>query len=1009
MVPLVKTDVALRCGTALFALIAQPALAQDMATTEGTPDTDQAVAPSDEIVVTGSRIQGSKIDDVLPVTVLDETAIETTGAASGEELFASIPQVGSTGFNEQNTTGGVNGARGDIASINLRDLGTGNTLLLLNGRRMNLHPGFQTELLVPVVSPDTNEIPPGAVRRIEVLRDGASAVYGADAVAGVVNTILKSNRVGGFLEGEWRASDGTSLYSVTVNGGYGFDFADGRANLTLYGGYFHENGAPVTMRPYARRTDLTPFVEGTEFEGDSQFDNRSTSTPFGQFDIQASSGATPIGDDDFYLAPATFDDCAFDVGQGLCAVAGTTPPRELRYNDNFGADLFSRKNRYNAMALLNYEISDNIEAYFEGSYYRSESSRNNPATAQLAAVKIGVSRSAYYNPFGPVGSPSRVPGTSIAAEGSDVVIERMRYVDVGSRAVENTKDAYRFVVGLKGGLGAWDYDTGFLYSWADALDLTKGRISNTLLQDAINRPTADAYNPFNGGCLLDVREGDCTANPQGVIDGITVDVSRANQTTLALADFKVSNPALFDLPGGPLGIAAGVEWRRETFFDDRDPRLDGTITFTDSVTGEFSESDVMGSSPSPDTSGRRDVYSAFAEALIPVIGEDMGVPLVREFNIQLAGRVEHFADIDATAIVPRVAASWNMFDGVMLRGAWSRGFRAPNLVQVNDEGTTRANTREDYVRCQAQVAQGILDELGDCGGVGTISLRTGTQELEPEDTESINLGIVFSPGFLPGLTLTADYWEVDQSGIVGVFGDDNALALDLLRRLAGSSNPNVIREAPTAEDEALFAGTGLAPAGQVIRVLDPYRNLDSRSSKGWDFGMLYDLPDFGAGDFRLSLNAARLKSFFQSAGPDGQELLDAVDAGVLPSEVSVGGLGELLEIEGRPKWRLSGSVNWTSGPVGVNIFGRYVGKVFDTSVTQDETGDFFEVDDWFTLNTSVTYSIENSTPLDGTRLKFGINNLFDEDPPLADESYGYFSELHNSRGRQFVVSLEKEF
>ncbi|NKB16441.1 MAG: TonB-dependent receptor plug domain-containing protein, partial [Sphingomonadales bacterium] len=179
---------------------------------------------------TGTQIQGAKINDVLPVTVLDEVDIANVAATSGDELFRAIPQAGGVAFNEQNDTT-VNNARGDAASINLRDLGTGNTLLLINGRRMVLNPGFQTELLVPVVSPDTNEIAPGSVRRIEVLRDGASAIYGADAVAGVVNTVLRGNRKGGFIEGEFRTSEGTSLDTYSVAGGYGFDFAGGQGQL----------------------------------------------------------------------------------------------------------------------------------------------------------------------------------------------------------------------------------------------------------------------------------------------------------------------------------------------------------------------------------------------------------------------------------------------------------------------------------------------------------------------------------------------------------------------------------------------------------------------------------------------------------------------------------------------------------------------------------------------------------------------------------------------------------
>ncbi len=399
-----------------------------------------------------------------------------------------------------------------------------------------------------------------------------------------------------------------------------------------------------------------------------------------------------------------------------------------------------------------------------------------------------------------------------------------------------------------------------------------------------------------------------------------------------------------------------------------------------------------------------------------IAAPDMDIPLVEALNLQLAGRFEHFTDIKETAIVPRVAASWTTLPGLTLRGAWSQGFRAPNLVQVNDEGTTRSNTRDDFVRCQAQVDKQIIEDLGNCAGAGMISFRSGARDLDPEDSTSINLGIVLEPTFIPGLTLTADYWRVKQEGLVATFGDDNAIALDLLRRFNGSTNPNVIRAAPNAEDIALFAGTGLEAAGEIIQVLDPYLNLDSRVSKGWDFGLFYNVPDFGLGDFRLRLNAARLDSFVQSAGPDAEEILDGIAQGVLPLDVTVGGLGELLEVEGRPKWRFSGSLNWGSGPVDVGLFGNYVGGVFDTSVIRDNlvvsddpNANFFPVDDVFVMNFSISYTIENDTALDGTRLRFAVNNIADKDPPLADETYGFFSELHSARGRQFHVELRKTF
>ncbi len=1031
-------------GTSMLAMASSTAFAQDTNTADdGSPPADENI-----IVVTGSQIQGAQVDDVLPVTVVGEELIEAVDPASGDELFRAIPQAGSVEFNEQSTAGGVNGARGDIASINLRGLGTGNTLLLINGRRMVLNPGFQTELFVPVVSPDTNTIQPGGVRRVEVLRDGASAVYGADAVAGVVNTIMRGGRTGGFLQGNYRMSDGTSLYSYRINGGYGFDFADGRGNLTVYGSYFHENGLSALARPYSASSDLRPFLVGTDFEGDTQFDNRSINSPWGAFDIQGSSATssntTVLRDDDFHLQPCSLfgasgepsDGRFIRLGNGICADNGGTIDRDIRYDIGADRQLYSQKDRYNVTALFNYELSNAVEFYAEGSYYRSESFRQREQSTMLSAVPLGVEATAFWNPIGATtladGSPNpnradNGLGPNVGPGGRDLLMEDYRFIDAGPRRGFVTKDVYRIVAGLKGDLWGWDFDTGVLYSQANTRDLTENRISNTLVQDAINRTDATAYNPFNGGCFPGTvgttgngaNNGDCTPNPQSVIDGITIDVTRDGETTLALWDFKVSKPDVLELPAGGVGLAMGVEFRRETFIDDRDPRLDGTITFTNAVNGDFFGSDVVGSSPSPDTSGNREVYSAFAEALIPVVSDDMDIPLVNSLEVQLAARFEDFSD-STSAFVPRAAVAWRPIRDILFRGAYSQGFRAPNLIQINDQGTTRSNSVVQAVECVAEILKGIEDDVPDCGTRGTIDLRTGAATLEPEETESINLGAVISPSFIPGLTLTADYWRVKQKGIIGIFGNRNALLLDLVLRLQGSFNPNVVRDAPDAGQIALYDGTGINPAGDIQQILNPYRNLDQRTSEGLDFGLFYEFGT-GFGDFDIQLNAARLLGFEQSAGPEAQPLFDDLNPllNALPMPgLSVGdiaalqptGFGELLEIDGRPKWRFSGSVTWDNGPWRVNVFGRYVGKVFDPGAQNDVTAALFPVDDWYTMNASISYTIDDTdSAIDGTRIRFGINNLFDKDPPLADESYGYYGSLHSGRGRQFSIDIRKNF
>lgn len=200
------------------ALISVPQLALAQASGPAQAAADETAA-KDEITVVGSRIDNAKIAGALPVTVVGENLIAANGSVSGDDLFRAIPQAGDVQFQESRTTGNLNDARGDNASINLRSVGTGNTLVLINGRRMILTPGTQTENFVPVQTANTNSIPIGAIRRMEVLRDGAAAIYGADAVAGVVNVVLDDRYTGFKVDGRYGFADGTSESTFAAKAG----------------------------------------------------------------------------------------------------------------------------------------------------------------------------------------------------------------------------------------------------------------------------------------------------------------------------------------------------------------------------------------------------------------------------------------------------------------------------------------------------------------------------------------------------------------------------------------------------------------------------------------------------------------------------------------------------------------------------------------------------------------------------------------------------------------------
>ena len=478
-------------------------------------------------------------------------------------------------------------------------------------------------------------------------------------------------------------------------------------------------------------------------------------------------------------------------------------------------------------------------------------------------------------------------------------------------------------------------------------------------------------------------------------------------------DLRISRPDLYSLPGGDVGIALGTEVRYESYEDDRDPRLDGTITFTNPISGEFSGSDVLGSSPTPDSSGDRVVGSAYAELAIPLVGPDMNVPLVQNLDLQLAVRGESYDDV-GSVIKPKSALGWTVVDWLKFRASYSEGFRAPNLVQIHEKGIERVNSRQDYVKCEADLRAGRIASFDDCGrSQSVVSQREGSSELEPEENTTYSVGLVFMPNFWDPkfgmFTMTVDYWNIEQEGVVGIFGDDNQIALDYLLRTQGSSNPLVVRADPTEDDIADFAGTGLDPVGEILFVDDAYMNLLPRTIEGVDISLIYDLDDTPVGDFRWSVNAANLQTFDQDPSPEAAQILAAQEAALISSGFVVDGANSLLRLNGNPEWRVSTTATWRYGNWGVGFFGKYVSSVLDTSATLSD-GTAWEVDEWYYGNIYGQYTFDDfDNALDGTRIRLGIRNFSNEDPPLADSSYGYLGDLHSARGRYYYASIRKRF
>lgn len=907
---------------------------------EGSEDNEEAI---EKITVVGSNIRGAQAAGRLPVTILDSDDIINTGAVTGDELLRSIPQVGDISFNNERSIGGVNDARGDVASINLRGIGTGNTLTLLNGRRLVLHPGTQTENFVPVTTVNSNTLPVTGLRRLEVLRDGASALYGTDAVAGVVNYVLKKEVTQTQLNLSAGNAEGTSMQQYLASGSTGVFFNDKKSHLSLSFAYYTRDEIGASERSYSASEDRR-FNDriSEDFVGDTQLDNRSLSSPWAIYDGEN------IGR--FHIRPESMGDCFQTLSDGVCAAEGSIP-RDMRYDSAQDQSMTSAIDRVNLFAYYTHSLAPNLELFGEALYYEALSKRRREQNANLTAQRFTISEDAAYNPFG-----------------ETVTLRNIRPMDVGSRRIEVEDSSYRLLGGIKGYSKQWEWESALLYSRANTLDTGYNRIRVSALQEAINSTNIEeAYNPFIGGNPDNVNSGTSVYNSAEVIARLTEDITRDSTSELAQWDFKLSNPVLTSWYAGDIGIAAGVEYRYEAYADDRHHLLDGSAPFYDQVTGDLmTNSDVLGSSSTPDAAGSRNVFSAYSELL---------VPLHKTLDMQLALRYEKFNDVGSVT-KPKVALSWLPVNWLQLRASYSGGFRAPNLPQVVEESVSRTNSRTDPV----------IDDR-----YSITEIRGGNSELTPEDDEIYNVGFAITP--FENFLITLDHWTIEQENVVGILNSQTHLLYDSLLRSQGSSNPAVIRN-----DDL-----------EVVYVNNQYDNLEVREISGTDISINYEINNEAFGLFNFSLNAAHLRKFMQTPDPISAIVLEAQESGnpAVPIDIPVVGAGDLRQMNGNPKWRSFARLDWDLGNWGAGIRVNYVDDFYETSVTTSD-GDMMSIDSWITTDIYLDYYFSQDA-LDGLSLRIGARNLADKKPPIADESFGYFSDVHSNRGRYTYATLSWAF
>jgi outer membrane receptor protein involved in Fe transport len=508
----------------------------------------------------------------------------------------------------------------------------------------------------------------------------------------------------------------------------------------------------------------------------------------------------------------------------------------------------------------------------------------------------------------------------------------------------------------------------------------------------------DALNPFAGP----------GGNTQAALDGIRVSATDVRSWDMTLADLRVNRGDLFELFGNDVGAAFGIEWRQDEYFDDRDPRLDGSMPFTNGAI--FDESDLVGVSATFDSGASRDTYSAYGELNIPLIGAANENMMARSFDVQLAARYENPSDFD-DALKPKIGFRWEPTEGLLFRANYTQGFKAPNLPQMN-QGTIirRIDGVEDPMRAE------VTGRPVDNGETYRRTTRLGNPDLQPQDSETWLVGVSFSPtwagDWASGLRIWLDWWRIEIEDEISLVDNDTQLEIDQLLRESGAGfNPNVVRAAITPADQAAFDAWNAAnpndqriPVGEAIDIIGQYQNSDTTEVEGWDGSLAWVMPEGRAGQFTFRADFTYMTRF------ERQLDLAPVDN---------------MRRNGFPEWRYTVGLDWDYRGFRTNATMRYVSEAYDTSLTcnssaacqsDSEPGivigntKYWRVDDWTVYNVTLSYDFAQlSDKTRGFDASIGIRNLTNEEPPFADESFGYFTRLHNAYGRVYWARVGYSF
>jgi len=840
----------------------------------------QQAAPSatlalEEIVVTGSSIRGVQPTGSNLVSVSTED-IKAIGAPTTPDLLARVPQLNSFNTAPKASLDGF----GSFAP-GLRNLPTSATLVLMNGHRLVGAAANET-------NPDYPQLPSLAIERVEIVADGASAIYGSDAIAGVVNFVTRKRYSGAEASVRYGVAD--DYYSTYASGLIGQDWGTGSV-LAAYQ-YTENDNITGGDRDY-RVQDFRPF---------GGVDTRSMNCPAANIMIPQTGAITYAAPD---FAPNTTNFC--DYG----AVA----------------DLFPSSRLHSVFVTAEQALGDRFTLWGEILY--SDRSDEIRVAAPAQTVTITDTNPFFVAPPGTGATQATVLFRPDNLYGSDH-LTNTDHTKVGNSSAG-------IDVQLPGDLKLSVYGT---FDWATN-DAFIPRINPVALAiAAAGTSPSTALDPFGNGTDPAVA---------AAITDFATDVSVKQRTTLGAV--KIDGP-LADLPGGQLKVAAGAEYRRET----------------------FEQRGVVGDTPVPENLGRN-IRSAFAELFVPIFGAANAAPMFHRLSLSLSGRYDEYSDFGSTTN-PKVGLSWDPVQSVTLRGTYGRSFRAPGVRQI---GATVGSVFFD-----AATAAVIARDPTRDTQVNTIQLIGGNRDLQPEEARTYSFGIDWLPTFLPDLGASLTFYDIEFTQAIGspplalIFSDPTFAA-------------NVYRD-PTPEQLASLLAiatpvnlpTPLPPIGNVLD--QRLGNFGIRNTNGLDFDVSYRRStDFGA--VFASLAGNYILEF------DTQLSRSAPVANSLRLGV--------------PRSTFRAAAGFQAGPVSVMSFVNFrdgITNTFNTPTGVEE----FKADPYTTVDLRVTWTLPDAGLTTGTELALQVDDVFDEKPPFFPATDGIGGN-YNPIGRFIALNLRKTF